>query len=501
MVSICNFDFQFYEIQLRSLMTRFLNQIHFMCAEIKPEPLQEARFFLKSDELNRFTIFQDLSDLDILKILNGEDPSRTYYSTVYLGHQFGYFVPQLGDGRVAFLGESKNLLDNKTYELHLKGLGRTPFSRRGDGRAVFRSSLREYLASVYMEALSVPTTKAFALIDSKTTVHREQREWGALVLRGAESFLRFGHFEFLYHHGYHNELEKLLDFTIEHYFSNFYSHPNAYALFYQEVIKRTAKLIAQWQSIGFCHGVMNTDNMSVLGLTLDYGPYGFIEKFDLGHICNHSDHEGRYAFGEQPIIAEWNLEKLGLALSPFINDETRTMMLRTFKDIFNLEYQRLMLKKLGLYKSHVSDTQILQKLLNNLDKTKVDYTLFFRALSSETFESDVKKLCLFESDFEIWRSFFKDLETRLQFESNSSQERYELMKLINPKFLLRNYLAEEIIELHQYDQGFEKRDDALEKTQRLLKVLSNPFFDHIDLDDLAKPCPPKYQHLEVSCSS
>lgn len=482
-------------------MTRFLNQIHFMCAEIKPEPLQEARFFIKSDELNHFEKFNNFSDDELLKILNGEDSSFTFYSTVYLGHQFGYFVPQLGDGRVAFLGESKLLLDQNIYELHLKGLGRTPFSRRGDGRAVFRSSLREYLASCYMDALGIPTTKAYALIDSKSTVYREEREWGALVLRGAESFLRFGHFEFLYHHGYHNELEKLLDFTIEHYFSQFFTHPNAYALFYQEVIKRTAKLIAMWQSVGFCHGVMNTDNMSVLGLTLDYGPFGFIEKFDLGHICNHSDHEGRYAYGEQPLVAEWNLAKLGEALSPFINEDTRKMMLATFKEIFNLEYQRLMLRKLGLFKMHESDRELLQKLLNNLDKTKVDYTLFFRAISSESYATNVKKLCLFDSDFESWKSFFSVLEIRLSFETHSLNERYDLMKKINPKFLLRNYLAEEIISLHKYHQDWKNRDVAILKTQKLLQVLKDPFSEHLELEELAQVTPKEYLNLEVSCSS
>lgn len=472
-----------------------------MCAEIKPQPLAEANFFTKSPELKKLEIFHDKTDDEILTILNGMDPSSLFYSTVYLGHQFGHFVPQLGDGRVAFLGESKSSIDEKSYELHLKGLGRTPFSRRGDGRAVFRSSLREYLASLYMESIGVPTTKAYALIDSKTIIYREEREWGALVLRGAESFLRFGHFEFLYHHGHHKELEKLLDFTLEHYFPDFFSHPNGYALFYQEVVKRTAKLMALWQSVGFCHGVMNTDNMSVLGLTLDYGPYGFIEKFDLGHICNHSDHEGRYAYGEQPIIGEWNLEKFGLTLSLFIDEETRKMMLATYKDIFNLEYQRLMLRKLGLFKMHESDREILQSLLNNLDKTKIDYHLFFRKLSFENFKDEIKKLCLFESDFEVWNAFFVQLEKRLQVEESSAKDRLFLMQSINPKFVLRNYLAEKIIELHRYHDDGKNREQAILKTQELIKVLSDPFSEHCELEHLSLPTPKEYMHLEVSCSS
>lgn len=472
-----------------------------MCAEIKASPLKEAAFFLQHSELKKIEIFQNKTDDEILKILNGEDENSLFYATVYLGHQFGHFVPQLGDGRVAFLGESKNSQDQKIYELHLKGLGRTPFSRRGDGRAVFRSSLREYLASLYMEALGVPTTKAFALIDSKTTIYREEREWGALVLRGAESFLRFGHFEFLYHHGHHKELEKILDFTLENYFPDFYSHPNGYALFYQEVIKRTAKLMALWQSVGFCHGVMNTDNMSVLGLTLDYGPYGFIEKFDLTHICNHSDHEGRYAYGEQPLIGEWNVEKFGLTLSPFVDEETRRMMLGTYKEIFNLEYQRLMLRKLGLFKMQANDREILQNLLNHLDLTKIDYHLFFRKLSFPDFCEKIKVLCLFEKDFDIWKNFFDQLEERLKSEDHSREERFKLMQEINPKFILRNYLAEQIIELHKFNDDWKNRDLAILKTKDLISVLSDPFSEHDKLSHLSLPTPKEYLHLEVSCSS
>lgn len=486
---------------IKSKMTKFRNEINFMCAEIKAEPLEYAKFFTLSPKLKKIDFFNNKTDEEILNILNGKDESINFYATVYLGHQFGHFVPLLGDGRVAFLGESKNIDNNKYYELHLKGLGRTPFSRRGDGRAVFRSSLREYLASVYMEALGVPTTQAFALIDSKTTVYREEREWGAIVLRGAESFLRFGHFEFLYHHGHHKELEKLLDFTLEQYFPNYFSHPNGYALFYQEVVKRTAKLIALWQSVGFCHGVMNTDNMSVLGLTLDYGPYGFIEKFDLAHICNHSDHEGRYAYGEQPIVGEWNLEKFGLTLSPFVDENTRKMMLATYKDIFNLEYQRLMFRKLGLFKIQGNDSDILQSLLTTLDQTKVDYHLFFRKLSFPDYREEIKKICLFETDFQQWSNFFDKLQSRLRLEDCSAEDRFNQMQKINPKFVLRNYLAEQIIELHKFTDEWKNRDLAQKKTYELTSVLHDPFSEHVELEYLSQPTPKEYLHLEVSCSS
>ncbi len=470
------------------------NSLPFLVVDVPTKPLSKAEFFIRDNE-NLHTIegIKDLNELELKELLNGENQETKYYSTVYCGHQFGHFVPRLGDGRVHFLGEFKTFAGD-AIELQLKGLGRTPFSRMGDGRAVFRSSLREYLASHAMEALGIPTTKAFALIDSDEVIYREEKERGAIALRAAASFLRFGHFEYLASLNRVPELEKLIDFTIENYFPEYFSHPNAYNLFFQDVVKRTAKLMAHWLSVGFCHGVMNTDNMSILGLTLDYGPYGFMEKFDYHHVCNHSDHEGRYAYGNQPIIGFWNLERLADALSLIMSREDLDRTLKTYQEIFNIEFMRLMRRKLGLQKSLKDDDVIIGSVISLLDETKVDMTLFFRNLNNK---EKLLSLFLFEKDKSACFDFLAKLETRWGSEDVSAEERFFFMQQANPKFILRNYLAQKIIDL--YNEG--QREEAIAQTQRLLKVLKDPFNEHFEDEDLASECPPEYLHLEVSCSS
>lgn len=230
----------------------------------------------------------------------------------YAGHQFGVYVPQLGDGRAVLLGDLP-WLDGRA-EIQLKGAGPTPFSRGGDGRAVLRSSVREYLASEAMHGLGIATTRALCLIGSDAPVWREQPETAAVLTRVAPSFIRFGSFEVLCHQGQLRELTELADFVIRHWFAACRDAEAPYAALFAEVARRTAELLAQWQAAGFCHGVMNSDNMSILGLTLDYGPFAFLDGFDAGYVCNHSDPAGRYAFKQQPRVAQWNLQCLGLSL-------------------------------------------------------------------------------------------------------------------------------------------------------------------------------------------
>lgn len=480
-------------------------KLPFMAFPVQAKPLKKPKIFFIEDELFSFKNLKNYSSHDVLQMVNGEHVQmQELYSTVYCGHQFGYFVPQLGDGRVSFLG-SFQMENGEWKELHMKGLGRTPFSRRGDGRAVFRSSLREYLCSHAMKALGIPTTDAYALIDSEEIVFREEREWGAIVLRGASSFLRFGHVEFLYHHGYKNELEKLIDYTIEHYYSDYFSHPNAYVLFFQDLVKRTAKLMAQWQTYGFCHGVMNTDNMSLIGLTLDYGPFGFLEKFDLQHICNHSDHEGRYAFGEQPLIGLWNLERLADCLGDFIDHDTLKRTLDTYKELFNIEYMRLMKLRLGLKTSHDSDPELLNALLNFLQISEVDYHGFFRNLATENGEDFISQQLKSEESKMSFLQLMKLYQKRSELEWGNSSEsdvaRFQLMNSVNPIYVLRNYLAQKIIDQHTVNDQQLKRDDVLTESTRLLKALKNPFVEHPGCSDLSRVCPVEYQNIEVSCSS
>lgn len=480
-------------------------RLPFMVFPVQAKPLKNPNIVFIDEDLKSFNEFSAMPTSEIVKVVNGEHENfQDLFSTVYCGHQFGYFVPQLGDGRASFLGTFKNHRGN-LVELQMKGLGRTPFSRRGDGRAVFRSSLREYLCSHAMKALGIPTTEALALIDSEEIVYREEKEWGAIVLRAAPSFLRFGHVEFLYHHGYKNELEKLLDYTIEHFYPDYYSHPNAYVLFFQDLVKRTAKLMANWQTYGFCHGVMNTDNMSLLGLTIDYGPFGFLEAFDLKHICNHSDHEGRYAFGEQPLVALWNLERLADCLGDFIDQDTLKRTLGTYRELFNLEYLRLMKKRLGLQSSNELDAELMNVLLNFLQVSAVDYHGFFRNLAEKDgleFIFSQLKSAESKASFDQFKKIYQariDLEWGR--EEESEQKRFDFMNSVNPIYVLRNYLAQKIIDQHRYSDQGNKREQVLCESQRLLKVLQRPFDWHEGCDDLSRVCPAEFLNIEISCSS
>jgi uncharacterized protein YdiU (UPF0061 family) len=438
-----------------------------------------SRLEIDPRELNKssFTRFIN-ADLDFDGLL--------FASTYYSGHQFGHYVPRLGDGRALMLGEIRSS-QGVFFELQLKGAGLTPFSRMGDGKAVVRSSIREYLGSAHLSALGIPTTEALALIYGSDDVYREEIEKAAIVLRVSKSFLRFGHFQFFAHHEFEDELKKLVDFSIDHYFKEFSDHSNRYVLFFQSVIKKTAKLFAAWQAVGFCHGVLNTDNMSILGLTIDYGPFGFIDHLDLDHICNHSDHEGRYSFGNQPPIGLWNLEQLGLALKTFINEEDRTRTLATYAQIFHIEYLRLLKEKLGLQKNVSDDDQFIKKTLNTLVMTRLDYTQFFRELSHY---QTTKKLSFTKS--KELDDFLSDYEERLSLEDSTAMERQFMMLAVNPKFILRNYLAQIAIENYQENP---------EVLAQIMEVLTHPFDEWCEYEEWSKSAPPKYKNLSVSCSS
>jgi uncharacterized protein YdiU (UPF0061 family) len=428
-------------------------------------------------EKNAFTRFLN-GDLDFEGIIS----SSSYYS----GHQFGYYVPLLGDGRAILLGEVENS-NGEHFELQLKGAGLTPFSRMGDGRAVVRSSVREYLASAHLKALHIPTTEALTIIHGTDDVYREEVEKAAIVLRVSESFLRFGHFQYLYHTNQNDELINLIEYSINNYFSDFANHPNRYILFLQSVVKRTAKIFAAWQSIGFAHGVLNTDNMSILGLTIDYGPYGFIEEFDLDFICNHSDRQGRYSFGNQPPIGLWNLEQLGVAFTNLINEQDLKRTLETYPQIFHLEYRLLLKNKLGLYKNLSTDDEFVRNALNMLVVTKLDYTQFFRELS----HYQATKELSFTSSPELIK-FLSEYEERLLSEEITSEDRKARMLATNPKFILRNYVAQLAIE--------SCNSNPLVFAQ-IFDVLSNPFLEWEEFTEWSRPTPNKYKNLTVSCSS
>lgn len=417
------------------------------------------------------------------------DHAFSPYATAYSGHQFGVWAGQLGDGRAIYLG------DVNGQELQLKGSGKTAYSRMGDGRAVLRSSIREFLCSEAMHALGVPTSRALAVVGSDMPVFRETRETAAVCARVAPSFLRIGHIEHYGQNHMHEELRITLHHLIEYHYPECSNSPTPYLSLLEQIALRTARMVAQWQSLGFCHGVLNTDNTSLLGLTLDYGPFGFLDTFKIDHICNHSDHGGRYAYHRQAEVLHWNLYCLASAMLEALEEELQSALgldqkasiekIKDTLDLYNREYaahwQSLFRQKLGLSIEHQEDVALLEELLQGLHHHQLDYTLFFRNLSEG---QDVPK------SLETWN---KKYQERLSLEKQSKDKRLERMCRINPKYVLRNHLAQNAIELAQ------KKDFS--EVARLLKILENPYASQAVSEDYTMGPPPELAHLTISCSS
>jgi uncharacterized protein YdiU (UPF0061 family) len=429
-------------------------------------------------------------------------PGASPLASVYSGHQFGAWAGQLGDGRAMLLGDLAT--PHGLQEIQLKGSGLTPYSRMGDGRAVLRSSIREFLCSEAMHALGIPTSRALCVTGSPAPVRRETVESAAVVTRVAPSFIRFGHFEHFSHSGQHTALRELADFVIAHFYPSCAAEPNPYAALLAQVAERTAAMVAQWQAVGFCHGVMNTDNMSILGLTIDYGPFQFMDAFDPGHICNHSDHSGRYAYARQPNVAYWNLFCLGQALMPLIDDTEQAMAaLEPYKTLFPTALQRRMNAKLGLTTLVEGDHSLSEDLLQLMAADKVDYTLFWRQLSQGAAEFIAshppqalacRDLFLQRDAFDTWaQRWHQRLQQDPHLNPESVQHR---MLATNPRLVLRNYLAQEAIARSQQGQHHE--------VAQLLHALEHPF-DDVPADHPSHAyaqLPPDWaQHIEISCSS
>jgi len=424
------------------------------------------------------------------RLLPGFDP----LAAIYAGHQFGGFVPQLGDGRTILLGEATGA--SGRWDLQLKGSGVTPYSRMGDGRAVLRSSIREYLASEAMHALGIPTTRALCIVGSDQPVIREDIETAAVLTRIAPSHVRFGSFELFSSRRQHDHVRTLADYVIDQHYPQLREAAQPFLELLREVIGRTARLIAQWQSVGFCHGVMNTDNMSILGITIDYGPYGFIEGFDWGHICNHTDHGGRYAYNMQPRIAHWNLYCLAESLLPLINMEEAEEALEAFGEQFELNYAALMRAKFGLASGHAEDTALMQDTLKLLHDSRADYTTFFRRLGNFDSASDadnapLRDLVVERDAFAAWAARYR---LRLALEAGTDAARKARMDQVNPKYVLRNHLAESAIR-----KAADQRDYS--EIERLMRVLTRPFDEQAAMQAYAEPAAPGSAAPAVSCSS
>ncbi|MFL6711070.1 MAG: protein adenylyltransferase SelO [Massilia sp.] len=417
-------------------------------------------------------------------------------SAVYSGHQFGVWAGQLGDGRAILLGELNGPAG--PMELQLKGAGLTPYSRMGDGRAVLRSSIREFLCSEAMAALGIPTTRALCIMGADRPVIRETVETAAVVTRMAPSFVRFGSFEHWYHRDKPEQLKQLADYVIHTFYPELTAEANPYTALLAEVTRRTARMIAHWQAVGFMHGVMNTDNMSILGLTIDYGPFGFMEAFEPGFICNHSDQGGRYSYANQPQVGHWNCYALGQALLPLIGDvDAAQEALGVYQGEFGATLDYLLHAKLGLNTHLDDDAALIDGMFKAMTASHVDFTNFFRALGNFTAEQDVsagntvlRDMFIDRSDFDAWAAQYR---TRLQSEQSVDSERKLAMDAVNPKYVLRNYLAQVAI-----DKAANKDYSEI---ARLLAVLERPFDEQPDNAAYAALPPDWASHLEVSCSS
>ena len=437
---------------------------------------------------------------EVLETLTGNNVPTGLQPTasVYSGHQFGQWAGQLGDGRALSLGQFQNGL-----EVQLKGAGRTPYSRGGDGRAVLRSSIREFLCSEAMHGLGIATTRALCVTGSDAPIYRETAETAAVVTRTSPSFIRFGQFEHFSHNGMHAELKQLADFVIDNFYpecrdSTAYNG-NPYAAFLEAVSLRTAEMVAKWQAVGFCHGVMNTDNMSILGLTLDYGPFQFLDAFNPAHICNHTDSLGRYAYNKQPNVAYWNLFCLGQALLPLIEDQELALAaLEPYKTAFPNALMTQMRTKLGFSNPLIAfegDRTLVETIQKLLAQDKVDYTLFWRNLShvmntkaAVTTSDLVRDMFIDRAEFDAWMLQYSEL-----FRQQKQGLEPNLMLKTNPKFVLRNYLGEQAI-------AKAKLKDFSE-VETLLKLLQTPYDEHIGNERFADLPPDWAADIEISCSS
>ncbi|BEV70567.1 MULTISPECIES: YdiU family protein [unclassified Paludibacterium] len=421
-------------------------------------------------------------------VADGEQP----LAALYAGHQFGVYVPQLGDGRALLLGDLPHA--DGVMELQLKGAGQTPFSRMGDGRAVLRSSIREYLCSEAMHGLGIPTTRALCLAGSDETVWRESAETAAVVTRVAPSFIRFGSFEVFYHRGQHDVVRALADHVLQHHYPQCLAADQPYAALFAEISRRTAQMVAAWQAVGFCHGVMNSDNMSILGLTLDYGPFGFLDAFDAGHICNHSDHGGRYAYNEQPRVAHWNLSCLASALLPLVSEADLLAVLEDFPGVFRQAWLSRWRAKLGFVSAQDDDESLLQALLLLLQAQAVDFTVFFRRLSRLSLQGEDDALTALFAEPADWLAWLARYRARLQAEGSVDAVRHPAMLAVNPKYILRNYLAE---------QAIARARDARDYSEiaRLQQCLMHPFDEQPEFEAYAALPPSWAAEICLSCSS
>lgn len=455
-----------------------------------PAPLDEPYLISFSTEAAKLIDLDSKTceDPRFVELLNGSFiPENTRpFSMCYSGHQFGHFNPWLGDGRAINLGSIRG------WNLQLKGSGETHYSRSADGRAAVRSSIREYLMSEALHHLGIPTTRALGIIGSKTKIIRDRMENAAVVMRMSTSWVRFGTFEFFYYMGGQSKLEMLAEYVIVESYPHLKDDEDRFFKMFCEVVDRTAALIAKWQAVGFCHGVMNTDNMSIAGLTIDYGPYAMLDDFNYGYVCNNKDRLGRYSYADQPNISYWNLTMLSKALSPIIPKERMQKKLDDFGAfVYPDAYIDMMRDKLGLEQKRDDDVELIRELVGTLQDIFVDHTLFFRTLSR--YDGDRSMMYDIAMEPVILDKWLILYDERLAHETRTQIHRQEAMLRTNPKYILKNYMLEEAIRLA------EGGDFSMVET--LLYIAEHPYAELPEYEHFAGDTPEEHKNIGLSCSS
>lgn len=450
-----------------------------------PTPVRSPQLIIFNDNLAASLGLdsRELKNEEGIAILAGNKiPSGAFpLAQAYAGHQFGHFT-MLGDGRAVLLGEQITP-SGERFDIQLKGPGRTPYSRGGDGRAAVGPMLREYIISEAMQGLGIPTTRSLAVVSTGETVIRENNLPGAILTRVAASHIRVGTFQYAAKWGTVEELRQLADYTMKRHYPNIEEDENRYLTFLKEVIKRQAMLIAKWQLVGFVHGVMNTDNMTISGETIDYGPCAFMDSYDPETVFSSIDVQGRYAYGNQPFIAGWNLARFAETLLPLLHvddDEAVKIAQReisTFIDLYESHWLEGMRAKLGIFNEEEDDKGLIEDLLNMMKNYKADYTNTFRAFTFDKFEDTV---LYGTEEFNQWNERW---HARLERQRETKDDSHQLMRNTNPSVIPRNHRVEEAL-----DAASQQGDYSV--MEKLLKVLSNPYGDtpeHTEYCTLPEP--------------
>lgn len=466
-------------------------------ASAEPKPLPDARLVHFNADVARLIDLDpgEAARPDIAAYLSGGRaiPGTEPIAQRYAGHQFGQYVPELGDGRAILLGEVATETGGR-WDLHLKGGGQTVFSRGFDGRSVLRSAIREYLASEALHALRIPTTRALCVVAGSEPVQRETFERAATIVRVAPSHVRFGTFESFAWRRRPLELRLLADHVIDRHFPELAGAPDRYARLLEEVSVRTARLMAAWQAVGFVHGVMNSDNMSILGLTLDYGPYAFMEAYTPGYAPNHSDPWGRYAYAQQPAVGEWNVATLANAMVSLMDREAAQAALDAYVPAYEAAYAGRMRTKLGLRDARAGDDSLLDGFLDLLAE-RVDWTIAWRALGGITREgsADTRAFASLFTRRDACDAWLAAYRARLDAEGSDDAERRARMDRVNPRYVLRTHLAQRAIE------AAERGDD--DEVDRLFRVLQRPYDEQPGAEAYAWPATDGTADMTLSCSS